>query len=421
MMELPPAPSAISETGLDIGILAPLALKTIYFANDIGESALGERMALPFSVTNELLKFLQQQGLCAVTGGTEGTLGSLHYVLTSRGIERAVEALEIGGYVGPAPVPLAAYIEQVRRQSVQKVNISPGDVERSLDHLLLPQETRELIGQAVASKRATLLYGASGNGKTSAALGLAEALRDEFLIPHAVEVMREVIQLYDPSAHRVVDGSARESPSGGVPDRRWLVIRRPTVFAAGELAESHLELMLDSVHKTYEAPIQLKANGGLLIIDDFGRQRMDADYLLNRWVTPLERGIDHLSLHSGARFEVPFDAIPIFVSNRPPAELADDAFLRRIRYKIEIPPPDDGLFVEILKRECARNDIAYDEGAASYLIDKYFRATDRELRGCHPRDLVEMIADAAQYRGTERALTRSTVDESCEQYFPRTA
>jgi hypothetical protein len=238
------------------------------------------------------------------------------------------------------------------------------------------------------------------------------------LIPYAVEVVREIIQLYDPSTHEAVDGADSGRSAGrGMPDRRWVVIKRPAVFAAGELAANHLELLLDQVHKTYEAPIQMKANGGLLIIDDFGRQRLDAAYLLNRWVIPLERRVDHLSLHSGARFEVPFDVIPIFVSNLPPTELADDAFLRRIRYKVEIPGPDSVAFIEILKRECQRNDVSYDDDAATYLINKHFGEGIREMRGCHPRDFVEAIADAARYQGHERVLTASTIDEAHSHYF----
>jgi predicted ATPase with chaperone activity len=338
--------------------------------------------------------------------------------LTSKGVERAVEALGLSGYVGPAPVPLQAYIDQVRKQSVHKADIHREDIEKSLSHLVLRGETRDLIGQAITAKKATLIYGASGNGKTSAAVGLEHALGGEILIPYAVEVMREIIQVYDPSTHRVIEVTDADSAVGRPQhDRRWLVIKRPAAFAAGELAATHLELMLDEVHKTYEAPIQLKANGGFLIIDDFGRQRLDAAYLLNRWVTPLERGIDHLSLHSGARFEVPFDAIPVFASNRPPAELADEAFLRRIRYKIEIPSPDVPLFLEILRRDCARYEVAYEESAATYLVEEHFRKNGREVRGCHPRDLVEMVADAARYQGQPRALTRSTIDKACEQYF----
>jgi len=409
----PGAPTSLAETGLDIGILAPLALKLIYYATNIDERSIGRRLALAHSVTTELLQFLRREGLCEVTGGVEGALGASRYALTGRGMERAVEALDVSGYVGPAPVPLEAYVEQVRRQSVFDAVISPDQIERGLAHLVLAPGTRDLIGQAITSKRAALLYGKSGNGKTSAALGVAQAVEGEILIPHAIEVMREIVQLYDASVHTVVEPAGLSRTNGAaLVDQRWLVIKRPTVFAAGELAKNQLDLMLDEVHKTYAAPIQLKANGGVLIVDDFGRQRLDAAYLLNRWITPLEQSIDYLALHSGARFEVPFDTIPVFVSNRAPEELADDAFLRRIRYKIEVTSPDEAQFAEIMRRECRRLGVAYREEAARHLVEEHFRGK-RELRGCHPRDVVETIADAARYKGLEPDLTPAAIDAAC--------
>jgi predicted ATPase with chaperone activity len=401
-----------------MGLVVDLALKTLYFASNIDGADLAKRLALSLSATTELLEFLRRERLCEMIGGTGRSAAAVRSSLTSKGIERAVAALAASGYVGPAPVPFQAYIDQLRRQTIHSVELSRQVIEESLSHLVLPQRTLDLIGQAFSSKRATLFYGASGNGKTSVAEALGRALPGHILVPYAVEVMRETIQVYDPSTHHAVDGAdSGQSAGRGRPDRRWAVIRRPAVFAAGELAANHLELMLDQVHKTYEAPIQMKANGGLLVIDDFGRQRLEATYLLNRWIIPLERQIDHLSLHSGARFEVPFDVIPVFVSNLPPTELADDAFLRRIRYKVEIPGPDASMFLEILKRECQRNNVSYDEDAATYLINKYFGEGIREMRGCHPRDFVEAIADAARYQGGERVLTPSTIDEAHGHYF----
>lgn len=417
-VERPVAPGSVAGTGLDIGVLTDLALKTLYTASNIEGFELAKRLGLSMTVTTAVLEYLKRERLCEVTGGTGRSEGTLRFVLTSAGIYRALAALAMSGYVGPAPVPLKAYVDQVRRQSIHNVEIPRQKIEESLSRLVLPQRTLDLIGQAVSSKRATLIYGASGNGKTSAAVGLAQALPGHILIPYAVEVMRELIQVYDPSTHEAVDAAdGGESAGSAKPDRRWVVIRRPTVFAAGELAANHLELMLDEVHKRYEAPIQMKANGGFMIIDDFGRQRLDAVYLLNRWVTPLERQIDYLSLHTGARFEVPFDTIPVFVSNKPPAELADDAFLRRIRYKVEIPGPDPSIFIEILKRECQRNRVAYDEAAANYFMDQYSSNGLRDMRGCHPRDIVETIADTARYQGGEWALSPATIDEACRHYF----
>ncbi len=417
-VERPAAPGSVAGTGLGIGILADLALKTVYFAANIEAVELAKRLTLSLNVTTELLEFLRREGLCEVSGGTGRSPGSLRASLSSKGVERAVAALAISGYVGPAPVPLQAYLDQVRRQSIHNMEFSRQAIEDGLSHLVLPQQARDLIGQAVSSKRATLIYGASGNGKTSAAEGLIRALPGYILIPYAIEVMRETIQVYDPSTHDAVDAADGGQLGGrAMPDRRWVVIRRPAVFAAGELAANHLELLLDEVHKTYDAPIQMKANGGFLIIDDFGRQRLEATYLLNRWVVPLEKQVDYLSLHSGARFEVPFDVIPIFVSNLPPVTLADDAFLRRIRYKIEMPGPDSPSFIDILRAECQRNDVAYDEAGVTYLMDTYYYDGVRDKRGCHPRDIVEAIADAARYQGSERALIPATIDEACKHYF----
>jgi hypothetical protein len=285
----------------------------------------------------------------------------------------------MSGYVGPAPVPLDTYFGYVRDQSIMKVGLSRERIETALSALVLDQRTVDLIGQAISSKRAFLIFGASGNGKSAAADCLRSVLPGNILIPRAVQVMHQVIQVFDPSSHEIVGEPGARTAGGRMSDQRWILIKRPVVFAAGELAASHLELVLDEVHKTYEAPIQMKANGGLLVIDDFGRQQLDAAYLLNRWIVPLEKGIDNLSLHNGARFQVPFDVIPMFITNRRPAELADDAFLRRIRYKVEISGPDAERFIEILKRECQKNNLDYRQAAARHLIDKYFKKPGREI------------------------------------------
>jgi predicted ATPase with chaperone activity len=296
--------------------------------------------------------------------------------------------LELSGYVGAAPVPLDDYVERVKHQSVGKVELSQKMIEESLSRLVLDQQAVNLVGQALSAEKPMLLYGESGDGKTASAECLATVMAGHILIPYAVEVGHQIIRVYDHSTHHLVDdlisGNDHETQTL---DRRWIAIRRPAVFAAGELAANHLELVLDDVNKTYEAPIQMKANGGILVIDDFGRQRLDAAYLLNRWIIPLERGFDSLSLANGARFRVPFDGVTMFVTNKRPQELADEAFLRRIRYKIEIPSPTTDRFVEIMKRECRR------------------------------RDIIEAIADASRYRGTELILSDTTIRDACASYF----
>ena len=415
--EQPAAPATVEDLGLDLGFVADLTLKTLYFAGNVSGGELCDRMALPVNVTGEILGFLRRERLCEVTGGSGLSAATLNYTLTEAGLERATAALAMSGYVGPAPVPLDTYFGYVRDQSIMKVGLSRERIETALSALVLDQRTVDLVGQAISSKRAFLIFGASGNGKSAAADCLRSVLPGNILIPRAVQVMHQVIQVFDPSSHEIVGEPGARTAGGRMSDQRWVLIKRPVVFAAGELAASHLELVLDEVHKTYEAPIQMKANGGLLVIDDFGRQQLDAAYLLNRWIVPLEKGIDNLSLHNGARFQVPFDVIPMFITNRRPAELADDAFLRRIRYKVEISGPDTERFIEILKRECQKNNLEYRQAAARHLIDKYFKKSGREMKGCHPRDIVEAIAAAARYQGTDRALTNATIDEACSQYF----
>jgi len=412
---LPPAPLSVEETGLDAGLLLDLVLKTVYFAGNPSGAEVAERMTLPIGVVQEILTLLRRDHLCEVTGGSGTSPATFRYALTSEGASRAGAALELNGYVGPAPVPLADYIQQVEHQSVHREVLTAEDIESSLSHLVFSADTLERLGRAISSQKATLLFGPSGNGKTAAGESLRQALHGHIIVPYAVEAVRQIIRFYDPSCHEAVESAARRSPS--MVDRRWLVIRRPTVLAACELAASHLELVLDPVHRTYEAPIHMKASGGLLIIDDFGHQRIPASYLLSRWIVALEQGVDNLTLHTGARFQVPFDVIPVFATNLRPTSLADEAFLRRIRYKVEFPNPTTEEFLEVLELQCQRCDVAYRRDGAEHLVRRYYVETGREMRGCQPRDIVEAIADAARYRGLPRVLSPEAVDQAAASYF----
>lgn len=411
----PQAPTRLAEVGIELGLLQNLALKTLYYEGSITADVIAERMTLPLAPTVEVLDSIRKERLCEILGSDSQSAGGYRYALTDSGLNRVLSALEQSGYAGPTPVPLAQYVDAVTRQSIRDVVISRERVESCFAELVLEQQTVDRIGQALAAERAMLLYGDTGNGKTTAAETLRGILPGHLYIPQAIEVMHQVIQVYDPSNYETLEHDP--ATDGDSFDKRWVKVRRPVIMAAGELAANQLELVRDDVNKTYEAPIQMKANGGLLVIDDFGRQRLDAAYLLNRWIVPLEHRIDHLALANGARFQVPFDVIPLFISNKRPAELVDEAFLRRIRYKIEIPNPTAEAFDEILRRECKRSAVHYDPAAARYFVERYFTAIGRPMRGCHPRDIVEAIADAARYRGTERSLTKATIDEACETYF----
>jgi predicted ATPase with chaperone activity len=412
-----PEPVTIEGTGLDIGLLTDLALKALYYTGQATAAQLGSMLGLSQPVMQEVLAILTRDKLCEVTGSEGHGPTSYRYRMTERGTEHTAAAFERNTYVGLAPVPLADYVCQVRQQSVSQVRFDQTTVEGALADLVLSPDTRKRIGRAIASGRSTLVYGATGNGKSTVLRSLGEALSGHMLIPHAVEVYGHIVRLFDPSKHSSPEDQPRGSGPPGRQDRRWHMSARPTVLAGGELSRHSLELVFNDRSKVYEAPLQLKANGGILIIDDFGRQQMPAVELLNRWIVALEGGVDHLTLHTGQTIEVPFDVIPLFSTNLDPEELADEAFLRRIRYKVEIPDPSLEEFRLIFARVCQQNGLRADESVIGHLLTQWYEPSGRQLRGCHPRDLVEAVVDAAHYEGKTPVLAPETVDEACHTYF----
>jgi predicted ATPase with chaperone activity len=412
-----PEPVTIEETGLDMGLLADLGLKALYYTGQATAGQLASVLALSQPVMQEVLAFLIRDKLCEVTGSEGHGPTSYRYSMTVRGTERTGAALERNTYLGPAPVPLADYVRQVRRQSVSQVRFDVAAVEQALSDLVLSPETRRRIGRAIASRRPTLVYGASGNGKSTAAQRLGEALSGQVLIPHALDVYGHIVRLFDPSKHRPAKDSGAHGAATPRRDRRWRLAERPAVMAGGELTRHSLELVFNDQSKVYEAPLQMKANGGILIIDDFGRQRMAAVELLNRWIVALEGGVDHLTLHTGQTIEVPFDVVPLFSTNLPPERLADEAFLRRIRYKVEIPDPSREEFGIIFDRVCQQHGLQADRVAVDHLLARWYDPLGRPLRGCHPRDLIEAVVDAASYDGGRAVISPETIDEACHTYF----
>ncbi len=411
-------PLTLADTGLDLGFLAELALKSLYYTDRPSPGDLTANLALAMPVMQELLSVLTRDGLVEIVPGEGRGPATYLYRLTGKGLERAAAAFERNAYVGPTPVPLADYVTQVRRQSAGGRSLSPRLTASALKSLVLSAETLTRIGRAVFSGRPTLIYGPSGNGKTTIAHLLGHAIGGRIHIPYALEVYGHIVRLFDPSKHRLAtDGRKGEEAPPSRRDRRWAAVRRPAVLAGGELTRHSLELVFDDRSKVYEAPLQMKANGGILIIDDFGRQRIPAMELLNRWIVALEGGVDHLSLHTGQTIEVPFDLVPLFSTNLPPEHLADEAFLRRIRHKVEIPNPSREEFRTIFRRVCEEHEIEVEEAMVDYLIDHWYEGRGRERRGCHPRDLIEAVVDAAHYDGGKPVLTTQTLDEACHTYF----
>ena len=413
-------PMTIADLGLDRGVLLDLVLKTLFYRGRMTRNELADELKLSGAILQEVTQALTMDALASVLGAEGSGPAGYMYALTQKGLERAEGAFNRSGYVGPAPVPLADYVAQVGMQSIRDARSTREQVNQALENLVLNEQTLSRVGRAAASRKATLVYGASGNGKTTIVRALADVMEGTVLIPYAIEMVGQIVHLYDPSKHQIVEDDVRgteENLLRARHDRRWVRVRRPVVWTGGELTRQSLELMYDESSKVYEAPLQLKANGGVLIIDDFGRQQMPAVALLNRWIVALEGGLDHLTLHTGQVIEVPFDVLLLFSTNLPPDRLADEAFLRRIRYKVEVPNPSHDEYRQIFRRECERQGVPYDEDAVSHVMYAWYEQHNRELRGCHPRDLIDAIVDVARYDEQQPRLTPAALDEVCTTYF----
>ena len=427
---LPPEPSSIGETGLGMGFINDLVLKIVYFYGNITGQQLAEATKLPFlGVIDAALEFLKLEEYVDIIGAHGGfSERSFQYVIANKGRVKIGEVLARSQYAGPAPVPLDAYIDVVARQSVGSMVVDGRTVREAFGHLVINQVMLDKIGPAANSARSLFLYGPPGNGKTTIAEGIAQMMGGQILIPHAIEIDGQIIKVFDPLNHKPVeqppapplpqagfDGAV--PPSGTQPDRRWIVCKRPQVVVGGELIMEQLELIFDPISKVYEAPYQMKANGGLFLIDDFGRQKVRPQDLLNRWIVPLEKKVDYLALQTGKKLQIPFDVLIVFSTNLSPSDLVDDAFLRRIRHKIEVPNPSPDEYREIFKRVAKAKGIAYSDEGLRYLIQEHYLKIRRDLRACHPRDLCDQMLDESRYRGVPPMMTRELIDRAADAYF----
>jgi len=415
---VPRAPRSVEETGLNMGFLTDLALKILYFESYLAGRELAERMALPFAgVLDKVLDFLKRERLCEVrgAGGIGGFSESTYeYVLTARGREMARDALDRSQYAGAAPVTLEVYCESVIKQGLKDVTVHQRHLRQALSNLVISERTFEQIGPAVNSGRSIFLFGNPGNGKTSIAEAIGSLLMEgDIYIPYAVEVEGQIIKVFDNVNHVLIED---DSTPHGV-DPRWVRIHRPFIVVGGELTLEGLDLVYDLHNKFYEAPFQMKANGGILLIDDFGRQLVRPRDLLNRWIVPLEKRIDFLTLHTGRKIEIPFEVLIVFSTNLAPKDLVDEAFLRRIRHKIEVGDPDWDGYREIFKRVCGGKKIAWDERGLAYLIQEHYIKARRSPRACHARDLLDQIIDIAGYLNVPPALSKTLIDRAAESYF----
>ncbi len=414
----PPPPATIVESGLNPETLSQLLLKTL-IGGEASGSGLADRLKLPYSLLEALVQHARVEKLVEVRGASGVGSAGYRYVLTDLGRDRAQQYMDVCRYVGPAPVPLGQYNAYVRACMSSRVPIDRETLATGFEHLVVNRGMFDQLGPAVNSGKSLFLYGAPGNGKTVVAEGIGRALGTDMYVPHAVDVDGQVITMFDPVNHQrsAPTSEAISVIAGASQDQRWERIRRPVVVVGGELTLEMLDLTFNPISKFYEAPIQLKANGGVFVVDDFGRQRIPPRDLLNRWIVPLESRVDYLTLHTGRKFEIPFNVFIVFATNLKPESLADEAFLRRIPYKVLAKNPTMDEYCQIFELNCRKRGLAFDPVMVEYLDRRYYQPRGLQMRACHPRDLVEQVVDICRYQHKTPVITRELLDMACGSYF----
>jgi hypothetical protein len=414
----PPVPATIEATGLSADQIEQLLVKTLHVGEASG-TAIADRVRLPFTLLEPIIEHVRAERLVEVRGSTGSGAASYRYALTDAGRTRAHQYLEISRYVGPAPVSLAAYVASISAMMAVRGYMDRERLRQGFAHLIIRDHVLEQVGPAVNAGKAVFLYGPPGNGKTVIAEGMGKTIGGDMYMPYAIDVDGHTITMFDPISHVPIEDVSEASVVvvGSQRDRRWVRIQRPVVMVGGELTLDMLDLTFNPISKFYEAPLQLKANGGVFLVDDFGRQRIRPEDLLNRWIVPLESRFDYLTLHTGKKFQVPFDVLTVFATNLNPESLADEAFLRRIPYKIPIEDPTIEDFTRIFEMNCRRRKLRFHQVMVAYLLRRHYQPLGRALRACHPRDLLDQITALCRYRGIEPTISRELIDAACASYF----
>jgi hypothetical protein len=419
----PPAPATLEETGLSADQVAQLLIKSLY-AGEAAGLALAERVRLSYSILEPIIEQARVERLVEVRGATGTGTAGYRYMLTDAGRDRARQYFDVNTYVGPAPVPLSQYELVMAELRASRGYVDRERLQRGFTHLVIDSDILDQLGPSVNAGKALFLYGPPGNGKSVIGEGLGRSLGGDMYIPYALDIDGHVITVYDPVNHETLETEAEGSSESlseiiktAPRDRRWVRIRRPVVMVGGELTLPMLDLTFNTISKFYEAPLQLKANGGIFLVDDFGRQRMRPEDLLNRWIVPLESRVDYLTLHTGKKFQIPFDVLVVFATNLDPKSLADEAFLRRIPYKILVGDPTIERFTSIFEMNCRRRNMKFHQVMVAYLHRRHYAPYGRPMRACHPRDLLDQVTALCRFRGQEPVITRELLDAACASYF----
>jgi len=406
----PPVPEELADTGIAEGFLCDLALKHVAMMPEPTTTAMAERLCLPRTLTEEILQKLYREKLIEVRLQT--SVGSTRYAMLDHGWDRLSRLLSICGYTGAAPVSLRDYAHMMRLQSIPNESATMETARAAFHDLVLPESLLQTLGCVINSRRSLFLTGLPGTGKTAVAERINGALPGAIWIPYAVEIDGQIIRVFDSHCHRM----AGEDETPVDHDRRWVLIRRPLVVVGGELTLENADLTWSEAAKFYEAPFQMKSNGGTLVIDDFGRQRVSPQDLLNRWIVPLERRIDYLALVTGKKIEVPFEQLVVFSTNLDERDLTDEAFLRRMGYRARVEPPTASAFSEIFRRAAYNRGIRCDQQVLDHLLAKY-RVEQRIMKGCEPRDLLDRATDICLFEGQVLELTTKVLDTAWQNYF----
>jgi predicted ATPase with chaperone activity len=428
--EAPSAPETLEQTGLTLGFLSDMVLRTLYVRGGMLGLDLARLLCLPFKVLEEALSFLKHEKCIEVAGGDLIGRISYRFNLTELGRRRAQEAFKMCGYVGPAPVPLEDYVEQTYRQAVTAIDVSPEALRAAFSHLVVTEELFNAVGPSVVSGKSVFIYGPPGNGKTSIAQAIGNFMNGcggEIYIPYAFIAEGSIITLYDNAIHekceaedesRMEDNEAtiRRLLNTGTVDQRWTRVKRPVIVTGGELNLSMLDLKYSEESRFYQAPLHVKANGGIFLIDDFGRQLCSPKELLNRWIVPLENRVDYLTLTSGQKFQVPFEQLTMFSTNLDPKDLVDDAFLRRMRHKVEILAPQREVYEKIFNSYCKKLGMNPCPDAIDYLYERYYNR-GRTPRASDCRDLLETVVSICRFRRVPVQLTRQLIIDAATSFI----
>jgi predicted ATPase with chaperone activity len=417
LAELLRQPQNADELGVPQSIAVDTLLRLFYNEGNVSFGRMTQVLKVPM-ILEPILDWLRTERQVEIVQSST-SMGSMNYIykLTDLGFEKAQKALERSHYVGPVPVSVDQYCRAIEMQTSGSRNVSPEEMKAVLSDLLLPVNFDRSIGPAVNSASSLFLYGPSGNGKTTIAQRVARLIAgmEPIWLPYAISAGGQIIQIHDRLYHKNVE--VKQDKITQQVDTRWALFQRPSVIVGGELKMEALDLRFDPVAKIYEAPLQLKANGGMFIIDDFGRQQITPSDLLNRWIVPLENSIDYLRLGTGQTIVVPFKVFIVFSTNLHPYDLADDAFYRRIQMKVGVFSPDETLYRQIFLKTCEAMGMKFDETSYSHLIAKWYRDDKRQFQAVHPRDIIRNIKSLCLYEGVDLLMTPERVDQACTSYF----